>query len=117
MIKALDNYFPGISNSIILKELGTPITNTHYIKAHHGNIYGIDKSIWQAGPLGFSNKTEFKNLFLCGASTLAHGVAYASYSGIIAASKILNCSIQNILKHNGPELKILQCESQANNIK
>ncbi|MBL1214325.1 MAG: NAD(P)/FAD-dependent oxidoreductase [Ignavibacteriae bacterium] len=110
MISSLDHRFPGISKSIILKELGTPLTNYHYIKAHRGNIYGIDKSIWQAGPLGFRNRTEFKDLYMCGSSTLAHGIAYASYSGLIAASKLLRCRPMDLLKQNGPELEILQCE-------
>jgi phytoene dehydrogenase-like protein len=110
MLNALENHFQGIRNTIVIKELGTPLTNKHYINAYKGNIYGIEKSIWQAGPLGFRTKTEFENLYLCGASTLAHGIAYASNTGLTAAAKILNCKAWDLLKRDGPQLQILQCE-------
>ncbi len=113
MLTALEKHFPGIRNSIVFMELGTPATNKHYIKAYKGNIYGIDKSIWQAGPLGFRAKTEFENLYLCGASTLAHGIAYASNSGLTTAAKILKCKAWDLLKQNGPKLEILQCEDMS----
>lgn len=110
MIEFVDRRFPGIKNAVIFQELGTPLTNRHYIRAHLGNIYGIDKGIWQAGPLGFRTRTEFENLYLCGASTMAHGVAYASNSGLTAASKILGCRPDDLLTDTGPELAIFLCE-------
>ncbi len=110
MLTALESHFPGIRSSIVIKELGTPITNKHYINAYRGNIYGIEKSIWQAGLLGFRTKTEFRNLYLCGASTLAHGIAYASNTGLTAAAKILKCHAWDLLEQNGSQLQILQCE-------
>jgi hypothetical protein len=36
-------------------------------------------------------------LFLCGASTLSHGVGGATNSGVAAAAKILNCRPQELL--------------------
>jgi phytoene dehydrogenase-like protein len=113
MLDFIDRRFPGIKSAVTFQELGTPLTNRHYVRAHLGNIYGIDKGIWQAGPLGFRTQTEFKNLYMCGASTMAHGVAYASNSGLTAASKILGCRPDDLLTDTGPELAIFQCEDST----
>jgi hypothetical protein len=40
------------------------------------------------GPLAFSPRTEFEGLYLCGASTLSHGVAGVTQSGIDAAKAV-----------------------------
>lgn len=110
MIRVLDRFFPGIRQSIVLKELGTPLTNRHYVRSHLGNMYGIDKGVWQAGPLGFGPTTEFGNLYLCGASTMAHGVAYATNSGLTAASKVLGCDPRQFIRDKRAELAVYQCE-------
>lgn len=106
MLNFLDKRVPDISKSVAFKELGTPLTNAHYLNSYRGNIYGTDKIKSQLGPLGYTTKTEIKNLYLCGASTLSHGVAGATATGLQAAAKILNCKTKELLKQNGPEIKI-----------
>lgn len=106
MLDYLEKRVPGIKNSIVFKDLATPLTNAHYINSHNGNIYGTDKITRQIGPFGFNTKTEIKNLYLCGASTLSHGVAGVTGTGLRAAAVILNCKTKDLLKQNGPELKI-----------
>ncbi|MGA9534125.1 MAG: NAD(P)/FAD-dependent oxidoreductase [Anaerolineales bacterium] len=113
MIEFVDRRFPGVKDSVIFQELGTPLTNHHYVRVHLGNIYGIDKGVWQAGPLGFRTRTEFENLYLCGASTMAHGVAYASNSGLIAAGKVLGCRPESLLTETGASLRIYQAEDPS----
>lgn len=110
MLTVLDRRIPGLKEAVVFQELGTPLTNAHYINAYRGNTYGIDKGVWQAGPLGFRAKTEIKNLFLCGASTMAHGVCYSTNAGLMAAAKILGCHVREILRQNGPELPIYPCD-------
>ena len=78
-------------------ELGTPKTNEFYINSTNGNVYGTEKTFNQIGPFSYQNKSEIKNLFLCGASTLSHGVGGATYSGIAAAAQILRCMPQDLL--------------------
>jgi all-trans-retinol 13,14-reductase len=113
MIEFVDQRFPGVKDSVIFQELGTPLTNQHYVRAHLGGMYGIDKGVWQAGPLGFRTRTEFENLYLCGASTMAHGVAYASNSGLWAAARVLGCRPESLLTETGPKLEIHQAEDQS----
>jgi len=104
MVRGLEKRIPGLSKHIVYYSLGTPLTNEHYLNATRGNLYGIAKSPTQVGPMAFSPRTEFDGLFLCGASTLSHGVAGVTASGIDAAKAVLNCRTRDILtgKGNGP---------------
>ncbi|RYM32035.1 hypothetical protein ERX46_15215 [Brumimicrobium glaciale] len=47
--------------------------------------------------MAFKNKSEIKNLYLAGASTLSHGVSGATSSGINAAANILNVHPSEVL--------------------
>ena len=101
MVRGLEKRIPGLSKHIVYYSLGTPLTNEHYLNATRGNLYGIDKRPSQVGPLGFTPRTEFEGLFLCGQSTTSHGVAGVTASGIDAAKAILNCHTRDILTQHG----------------
>ena len=101
MVRGLEKRIPGLSKHIVYYSLGTPLTNEHYLNATRGNLYGIDKRPSQVGPLGFSARTEFEGLFLCGQSTTSHGVAGVTASGIGAAKAGLNCRSRDILTQGG----------------
>jgi len=79
-------------------ELGTPMTNEFYIQSTNGSVYGTEKGFWQTGPFSYRNKSEIENLYLCGASVMAHGVTGASYSGIQTAAIILGCKMDDLLQ-------------------
>ena len=111
MLEFLEGRIPGFKKSIVFKDLATPLTNAHYINSYNGNIYGTDKIKKQLGPLGFSTKTEIKNLYLCGASTLSHGVAGVTGTGLRAAATILNCKTKALLEQDGAEIKIYPCDN------
>jgi phytoene dehydrogenase-like protein len=113
MIMGLEKRIPGLSKHIVFWDLGTPLTNQHYINATDGNLYGIAKNIKQLGPLGFGTQTEFEGLLLCGASTESHGVAGVTSTGLAVARKILDCSTDDLLTQNGPELKIYPSEDPS----
>ena len=100
IINSLEKVLPGISSKIVQKELSTPMTNEFYINSTNGCVYGTEKSFRQTGPFSFKSESEIKNLYLCGASILSHGVAGASYSGVQTAAKILKCSQADLLKHD-----------------
>lgn len=110
MVRGLEKHIPGLSKHIVYYSLGTPLTNEHYLNATRGNLYGIEKSPTQVGPMAFSPRTEFDGLFLCGASTLSHGVAGVTASGIDAAKAVLNCRTRDLLKQNGASLTFLPSE-------
>ncbi|NQU31386.1 MAG: NAD(P)/FAD-dependent oxidoreductase [Anaerolineae bacterium] len=106
LFRKLERHVPGISKHIVYWSLATPLTNDHYINATRGNLYGISKSRRQVGPGAFPIKTEIEGLYMCGASTLSHGVAGATRSGMAAAANILGCSISDLLTQNGPPMEI-----------
>jgi all-trans-retinol 13,14-reductase len=113
MVRGLEKRIPGLSKHIVFYSLGTPLTNEHYLNATRGNLYGIAKSPSQVGPWAFGARTEFDGLFLCGASTVSHGVAGVTASGINAAKAILNCHSSDILTRHGPDPVFLPAEDTS----
>lgn len=110
-LNSVEKIIPTANEHIVQVELGTPKTNQYYINSTRGNVYGTEKSLWHLGPFIFKNKTEIENLFLCGASTLSHGVTGATYSGVEAAAAILNCHSDTLLANeNSKEINIFDAE-------
>ncbi|GEQ86590.1 phytoene dehydrogenase [Patiriisocius marinistellae] len=105
MIRTLEKALPTVRNHIVHKDLGTPITNEFYVNSTHGSVYGTEKTLKHIGPFGFKAKSEVKNLYLCGASIAAHGVAGASYSGVQTAGLILGKKQNELLLPN-PEQQV-----------
>ena len=110
MFQGLERRVPGISKHVVFWSLGTPLTNEHYINATRGNLYGLEKSRSQSGPLGFTIDTAFDGLYMVGSSTLSHGVSGATSTGLVAARKILGCRTAELLNQNGPDLRIYPSE-------
>ena len=113
MVRGLDKRLPGLKDHISYFSLGTPLTNEHYLNATRGNLYGIAKTPDQVGPWAFSTRSPFEGLYLCGASTLSHGVAGVTASGINAAKAILHCREQDLLTQSGPGPVFLPAEQPA----
>jgi phytoene dehydrogenase-like protein len=89
LIAAADKVIPGLSRAIVYRSVGTPLTNIHYCESPFGCSYGTEKSPFQLGPFSYRTRAEIDGLHLCGASTLSHGIAGASISGLMAAQQIL----------------------------
>ena len=110
MFARLDEQVPGLSEKVVFKEVGTPLTNTHYVSSTAGNIYGNEKSLSQLGPMGWGLTTSFDGLYMCGASTIAHGVSGATMSGLLAAKIILGCARRDLLNPAGQDMKVLPAD-------
>jgi phytoene dehydrogenase-like protein len=110
----IERHIPGAREHVVQAHLGTPKTNEHFIHATRGNVYGTEKRLTQMGGFGFTNRSEITGLYLCGASTLSHGVAGASYSGVNAAASILGGSQEKLLKNQaGQHLRIYDAEDPS----
>jgi all-trans-retinol 13,14-reductase len=107
MLETCDKMVPGLSDHVVFSSLGTPVTNEHYVASTRGNLYGTDKKLFQIGPFAYQPKTPFQNLWMCGASTLGHGVMGATVSGLVTAAKILKTSPSKLLNPKGQNLKII----------
>lgn len=106
MHRRLDELVPGLSERIVFQEVGTPLSNVHYCASTRGNLYGIEKKRTQVGPFGFPVKAPIAGLYLCGASTMGHGVAGATFSGVAAARAALGCRTADLLDARGQELRV-----------
>lgn len=110
MLAAMERRWPGLRDGVVFAELGTPLTNRHYVEATEGSLYGTAKTRGQVGPFGFQVSTPFEGLYLCGASTLGHGVAGASTSGLVAAATALGVPMASLLNAGGPEIPLYPSE-------
>lgn len=114
LLNTFKRIMPEVYAHIIGLDLGTPLTNEHYINSTRGNVYGTEKGFWQTGPFSFTNKSEIENLFMCGSSIMSHGVSGASYSGVKTAAEILKCNETDLLqKDASQELRIYEAESNS----
>lgn len=110
MVRGLERAVPGIAERVVFSELGTPLTNAHYVAATGGNLYGSDKSRFRVGPFGFQISGDLDGLLLCGASTVAHGVLGATMSGLLVARQITRRPIAELLTQKGRALVLRQAE-------
>lgn len=106
MLAAVERVAPGLTAHAVFTELGTPLTNEHYVAATAGNMYGTEKTRDQIGPFAWPIRTPIEGLLCCGASTLSHGVMGATISGLVAARTALGCSFDELLRTGGPPLRI-----------
>ncbi len=114
MLNGIEKVVPGIKKHIVHQELGTPVTNEYYINTTEGNVYGTEKSLKHIGPFAFKAKSEIKNLYMCGASILSHGVAGASHSGVDTAALILGCPPEELKEpEESQHLRIYDAENDA----
>jgi phytoene dehydrogenase-like protein len=111
VLGAAEHIIPGISRHVRFLEVGTPLTNDFYCETHRGASYGTAKTPWQLGPMSFSQRGPVRGLHLCGASTIAHGVAGAAMSGLVSAQRILGLADSDqCLSATGQTLRIVQAE-------
>ena len=114
LMNNMEKIIPGAKQSIIQAELGTPKTNEFYVNSTRGNVYGTEKTLNQVGPFSYKNKAEIENLYLCGASTLSHGVGGATHSGVAAAAVILDCHKDDLLIEDANQkLRIYDAEDKT----
>ena len=113
-MNSIEKMIPNAKKHVAQVELGTPKTNQFYINATRGNVYGTEKTLNQVGPFVYKFKTEIDNLYLCGSSTLSHGVTGATYSGIETAARILNCYKNDLLIEDANQkLRIYDAEDKT----
>ena len=113
MLNTTERVLPGVRDHLVFADIGTPATNRFYVRSVDGNMYGSEKSAWQVGPFAFSVRTEVKGLYLCGSSTLGHGVAGATMSGLVAAAKTLRCPLSELLTETDTSLECWPADDLA----
>merc|ERR1712226_1088331 len=69
MIEQTCQLFPQLRDCIDFTDIGSPVTNTHYIAQPHGEIYGLDHSLERFDPLTVAKlrpQTDIPGLYLTG---------------------------------------------------
>ncbi|MFT7519553.1 MAG: all-trans-retinol 13,14-reductase [Kiritimatiellia bacterium] len=110
MLDVIDEYAPGLRDHVVFKAIGTPQTNRFYVNSTEGNLYGTEKTLRNVGPLAWRIQTPIEGLLMCGASTVGHGVAGATISGVLAAGKALGLGWKQTLNGHGKPLQTLLCD-------
>jgi phytoene dehydrogenase-like protein len=110
MLDAIETFVPGIRQHVVVRALGTPLTNARYLAATRGGIYGIEKSLRNLGPLSFPVTTHIGGLYQCGASTIAPGILGVTTSGLLAAQTALGVRRDEVLTARGQRLRVYSAE-------
>ena len=113
MFDRLDRIVPDIKDRVLFADIGTPLTNEYVVNSTRGNLYGTEKLLRNIGPFGFSTRGDVRGLYLCGASTLGHGVAAATMSGVAVAKQVLGVRRDELLTGGGGELRLYNAEDPA----
>jgi len=93
MWKLCLDLFPQLDGKLEHLEVGTPVTNTHYMGCAEGEMYGL-----RHGQARFSAEvastlrcdTDVPGLYLTGQDTMTCGFSSALIMGLVCASQILN---------------------------
>jgi len=86
--------------SLPIYQVGSPVTNNHYLGQQHGECYGLDHAGERFSPLNVAllrPQTDVPGLFLSGQDVLTCGVSGAMYAGLFAAGAVLGRNVYNDL--------------------
>ena len=111
LLARVDRALPGLADRVVFRSVGTPLTNVHYVATTAGSLYGTEKSALQVGPLAWPVRSPVAGLWMCGASTLGHGVAGATFSGLAAAASVLRTRVRDLLSTRGPAPTLYDAEA------
>lgn len=110
MMRTVERVIPDIRARTVFADIGTPLTHVHYCNSTRGSWYGTEKTLGQLGPRSYGLKSEVAGLYLCGASTVMHGVSGATISGLAAAARALGVRTSELLASQGPSLRLVPAE-------
>ncbi|BFZ05382.1 hypothetical protein BsWGS_08421 [Bradybaena similaris] len=108
--------YPQLEGKKVYMEVGTPVTNQHYLACPKGEMYGLDQRKVRYLPEVVSKlrtDTDIKGLYLTGQDAMSCGFVPAVLTGVLCASKILKRNVygdlnklhKEITKTNASSLK------------
>lgn len=101
MIEQACGLFPQIRDHIDYIEIGTPVTNCHYLASPHGEIYGLDHGSSRFDPWRIAqlrSKTDVPGLFITGQDALLCGFTGALFGGVLCAGAVLGRNVMGDLE-------------------
>lgn len=94
--------FPQIGEHITFSELSTPLSTRHFSNYSSGEIYGLEHTPKRFSYSFLRPQSPYKGLYLAGQDVVTVGVGGALYSGVLAATKVLNKSVIARILFNRP---------------
>ncbi|MCP4761593.1 MAG: FAD-dependent oxidoreductase, partial [archaeon] len=89
-LKKIEEHFPGFRKNIVTMEIGTPSTIERFTVRNHGCIGGPKQALGQHLLKRLKAKSEYKNLYCVGDSTvMGEGVVSVTSSAIGASNMLL----------------------------
>lgn len=92
LIEQTCQLFPQIRHNIDYIDIGTPVTNTHYLAQPHGEIYGLDHSFERLQPWTVAQlrpKTDIEGLYMTGQDACLCGFTGALFGGVLCSAAVL----------------------------
>lgn len=89
-------------------EMGTPLSNAHYLGSTQGEMYGLQHSIERFLPpaaMHLRAETDIPGLYLTGQDILTAGLTGASFAALLCASSILNRNLHDDLSQLMKDMK------------
>lgn len=88
IVNFVEQYYPGFKDLIIYSELATPLTVEYFIASDRGCLYGIPATPKRFSQEWINPQTPIKNLYLCGADALIHGIVGATMASVLTTGII-----------------------------
>ena len=108
MVEQVCKLVPQIRPHIDYIEIGSPVTNQHYLASPQGEVYGLDHgkerfAPWMAARL--RPQTDVSGLYLAGQDVFCCGFFGALFGGLMAAGAVLNRHVMGDLTNLHVKLK------------
>lgn len=86
LLESVERRHPGLVGDVVIEEVATPVSNTHYVNSERGGIYGPAATPDQSILFRFRPNTPVPNVFLAGSGVFGGGVLPCLQSGRVAAA-------------------------------
>ncbi len=84
----VEKRWPGLVGDVVVKDVATPLTNSHFANTVRGGAYGPAAIPEQYGRHAWRPKAPIDGLFLAGSGVFGAGVAPCLMSGLAAAAAV-----------------------------
>jgi all-trans-retinol 13,14-reductase len=88
LLAQLRRHCPRIMDLVKYHELSTPLSAQHFVRAHHGAIYGLEATPKRFKSTALQTRTPIPHFLMAGADVGTLGVTGAMVGGVLAAASI-----------------------------
>ncbi|GFS02439.1 all-trans-retinol 13,14-reductase [Elysia marginata] len=92
--------FPQLEGKKVYMEVGTPVTNQHYLACPEGEMYGLNQGAVRFQPdvaMKLRAQTDIPGLYLTGQDIMTCGFTSALIMGLMTAGEVLHLNLYNDL--------------------